>query len=78
MILRQIHLQPLKAGRLLSSKNLNSIPQNSVRKKSIIQWYNHLWSKFDDPIVKPPYKHCTQVGKQHDPHCVESLSLIEL
>lgn len=40
----------------------NSLNQNSARKKSIIQWYNHFWSKFDDPIVKPPYKHCTQIG----------------
>lgn len=50
-------------AKLWKFKNINSINQNSVRKKSIIQWYNHFWGKFDDPIIKPPYGHCVQIGK---------------
>lgn len=41
----------------------NLINQNSVRKKSIIQLYNQFWSKFDGKVIKPPYKHCAQIGK---------------
>lgn len=53
----------IKSGSILRQcQKQNLLIQNLVREKSIIQWYNHFWSKFDDPIVKPPYKHCTQIG----------------
>lgn len=53
----------IKSGTVLQQCGIKHlINQNSVRKKSVIQWYNHFWSKFDDQVVKPPYKHCTQIG----------------
>lgn len=39
------------------------IYQYSVRQKSIFQWYNQFWQKFDDPKIEAPYNHCTQIGK---------------
>lgn len=64
MILRQFHSQSLKSRTLFADcLKKCRINQSSVRPKSIMQWYNYFWSKFDDPIIKPPYKHCTQIGK---------------
>lgn len=38
--------------------------QNSIRAKSVFQWYNQIMKKFDEPkVIKPPYNHCVQIGK---------------
>lgn len=64
MIFRQLKFQPIKMGELLKDCVGNDkISHNSLRHKSIFQWYNQLWEKFDDRKLTPPYNHCTQVGK---------------
>lgn len=71
MILRRLQSQSIKSGTLLKRCLENhKIEHNSVRSKTISQWWHKIWRPFDVEIVKPPYNHCTQIGNENiHKHC---------
>ncbi|XP_031616903.1 peptide deformylase, mitochondrial-like [Contarinia nasturtii] len=63
MLVRQLQSHCTRRVTLLKScLEKHQINHNSKRLKSITQWWNKVWQTFDGEVIKPPYKHCVQVG----------------